>query len=236
MRGDWFVLLIIGTFLLFLSATSRLSPRAFFTAFKPVGCLFSFLLLMHLFFTKGVPIPPFPLGPVSATYEGLNKGLGLISQFGLLIWAALILTSSTLPADLICGLERLLRPFRKIGIPSHDVAIMVSMALRFVPTLATELERVKEAQMARGADFDRGSPVQRIRHMANLVLPVATNLMRNVDALAEAMEARGFKRGDRTYLNELRLSSWDFRAAIALVLLGGFFFLGWFVNIQIPLR
>ena len=220
-RGDWFTLLIVGALLLALTAASRLSPRALITAFKPVVYLFAVFFLLHLFLTEGVPIPPFPLGPLSASFEGLNKGLFLVSQFGLLIWAAFILTSSTLPTDLICGMERLLRPFRKIGIPSHDVAIMISLALRFVPTLVNEMARVKEAQMARGANFDRGSPARRIRRIATLVLPVTTNLIRNVDALAEAMEARGYKRGDRTYLKELRLSSRDYRAGTALVLLGG---------------
>jgi len=191
-RGDWFVFLMVATLLLALTSGSRFSPGALLSAFKPVGLLFCFLFLLHLFLTEGSPIPPFPLGPVSATYEGLNKGLSVVFQFGLLIWAAFILTSSTLPTDLICGLERLLRPFKKIGVPSHDVAIMISLALRFVPTLVNETARVKEAQMARGVDFDRGSPARRVRRIATLVLPIITNLIRNVDALAEAMEARGF--------------------------------------------
>jgi biotin transport system permease protein/energy-coupling factor transport system permease protein len=219
-RGDWFTLLMVGALLLALTIASRFSPIAIFAAFKPVVYLFAFLFLLHLFLTEGVPIPPFPLGPVSASFEGLKKGLLLVSQFGLLIWAAFILTSSTLPMDLICGMERLLRPLRKIGIPSHDVAIMISLALRFVPTLVKEMTQVKEAQMARGADFARGSPARRIRRIATLVLPVTTNLIRNVDALAEAMEARGYKRGGRTYLKELRLSAWDYKAGIALLLLG----------------
>jgi biotin transport system permease protein/energy-coupling factor transport system permease protein len=229
-RGDWFTLLMVGALLLVLTAASRLSPRALFTAFKPVIYLFALLFLIHLFLTDGVPISPFPLGPVSASYEGLNKGLILVSQFSLLIWAAFILTSSTLPTDLICGIERLLRPFRKIGIPSHDVAIMISLALRFVPTFANELARVKEAQIARGADFYRGSPARSIRRIATLVLPVTTNLIRNVDALAEAMEARGYQRGDRTYLKELRLSVWDYKAGMVLVLLGGCSILGGFLT------
>ena len=109
------------------------------------------------------------------------------------------------------------------------MAIMVSLALRFVPTLVNEMARVKEAQMARGADFNHGSPARRMRRIATLILPVTSNLIRNVDTLAEAMEARGYKRGDRTYLKELRLSSGDYRAGIFMVLLGGFSILGGFL-------
>lgn len=228
-RGDWITLLGVAALLLYLTSASHLSPRALLAAFKPLGYLFAVLFLFHLFLTEGVPIPPFPLGPVSASFEGLKNGIVLVSQFGLLIWAAFILTASTLPTDLICGMERLLRPFRKIGIPSHDVAIMVSLALRFVPTLVNEMIRVKEAQMARGAEFNRGSPARRVRRITALVLPVASNLIRNVDALADAMEARGYKRGDRTYLKELRLSSGDYMAGIFLVLFGGFSMLGGFL-------
>lgn len=225
-RGHWLTLLMVGALLLSMTAASRLSPKAVLAAFKPVVYLFTVLFLFHLFLTEGVPIPPFPLGPLSASFEGLKNGIFLISQFGLLIWAAFILTSSTLPTDLICGMERLLRPFRKIGIPSHDVAIMVSLALRFVPLLVNEMVRVKEAQMARGAVFDRGSPARRMRRTATLVLPVTANLIRNIDALAEAMEARGYKRGDRTYLKELHLTSGDYKAGVAMALLGGFSILG----------
>jgi biotin transport system permease protein/energy-coupling factor transport system permease protein len=119
------------------------------------------------------------------------------------------------------GLERLLRPLSLIGISSHDLALMVSLALRFLPTLQEEMNRISEAQLARGADFKRRRLGGKIRSITHLTVPLLVNIFRRCDELVDAMEARGYHRGPRTYLRELALARVDYLvigAAIMAVL------------------
>ncbi len=199
-------LLILGGFYL-----CGLSLRRLMQALKPVFPVLVLLFLMHFLFSEGKPI----LASLPAiTYEGLYRG-GLVAwQFAALITAGSILTMTTSASDLVSGIERLLRPLRFLRIPSHDIAIMISVALRFVPTLLEEVERMKEAQVARGADFASGSLVKRLRKMASLVIPLILCTFRRADELALAMEGRGYQRGPRTYLRELKFSRADYAALL----------------------
>ena len=135
---------------------------------------------------------------------------------------------STTSGELVDGLERFLRPLRLLGVRSHEAALMVSLALRFVPTLLDEMERVREAQTARGASFSTGGPLRRIRAFTSLLIPVVLGAFRRGDELATAMEARGYRPGPRTTLRELRLTRRDCGAALASILiLGGITFGDW---------
>jgi energy-coupling factor transporter transmembrane protein EcfT len=150
------------------------------------------------------------------TYEGLGLGAAVTWQFVALVVSAAVLTMTTAPSELVGGFERLLRPFNRLGVPSHDIAIMVSVALRFVPTLLEEVERMKEAQAARGADFAGGGLIRRLRKMATLVIPLILCTFRRADELALAMEGRGYHRGPRTYLRELKFTRADYAALLAV--------------------
>ncbi|MBA4423835.1 MAG: hypothetical protein C0390_12190, partial [Syntrophus sp. (in: bacteria)] len=150
--------------------------------------------------------------PFRITREGLVQGAYVTWQFACLVIVAAILTMTTLPSDLVGGIERLLRPLARVGIPSQDIAVMISMALRFMPMLLEEYERLRMAQMARGADFTTGSFVLRIRAVALFAVPLLLCAFRRADELALAMEARGYRRGPRTTLHELKLSGRDFAA------------------------
>jgi energy-coupling factor transporter transmembrane protein EcfT len=119
---------------------------------------------------------------------------------------------------MISGLEKLLRPFKYIGIPTQDIAVMVSMALRFVPTLLEEFDRIRLAQTARGADVKTGTPAQRVKAAASMTLPLMMSAMRRADELADAMEARGYHSGPRTTLRVLRVSGLDYAALSGLAL------------------
>ena len=119
---------------------------------------------------------------------------------------------TTLPSDLVGGIERLLRPLSAVGIPSQELAVMIAMALRFMPMLLEEYDRLRMAQMARGADFSTGSLALRTRAVTALAIPLLLSAFRRADELALAMEARGYRRGPRTTLRELRLSGWDLAA------------------------
>jgi len=210
---------IVTVFLLAAVALSGLSGRRVAGALKPLVWFFAILFCLHLFFTEGRPI--FPTLP-AVTYEGLERGVSVTWQFIALVVSAAVLTMTTAPSELVGGFEKLLRPFNRLGVPSHDIAIMVSISLRFVPTLLEEVERMREAQVARGADFASGGLVKRLKKMATLVIPLILCTFRRADELALAMEGRGYHRGPRTYLRELKFSRSDYAALlfIAAFLIG----------------
>ena len=214
LKGEILTLCWITAFLLALVPASHLHPGHIRGAFRPMLFFLGLLFFVHLLFTTGTPIPPFPPWRVTITYEGLYTGAFVIWQFLLLILSASILTMSTSPGELINGIERLLRPLKGFGVPSHDLAMMISMALRFVPTILDELERIREAQTARGACFKTGPPLRRMKAAASLLIPLIRNIMRRADALATAMESRGYNRGPRTHMRELRMGRKDYLALL----------------------
>ncbi len=216
---------MLSVFLIVIIPTSRLTLRCVLKALKPMVILFVLLFFLHLVFTDGTPIPPFPLWRITITYEGLLRGILITWQFFLLILSASVLTMTTSPTELVIGIERLLRPFKILRIPSHDVAIMISIALRFVPVFLEEIVRIKEAQIARGADFKTGTVVRRIRAITALLIPLVISSLRRADELAIAMEGRAYKRGPRTYLRELRISPADYAAVAIMILVTGFYIL-----------
>ncbi len=218
LKGDMLTQCWITALLLILVPASRLSLLHLRAAFRPVLFFLGLLFFLHLLFTAGTPIPPFPSWPVTVTYEGLHTGAFVIWQFSLLILSAAILTMTTPPGELIGGMERILRPFRHVGIPSHDLALMISMAMRFVPTILDELSRIREAQTARGACFKNGPVIKRMKATASLLIPLIQGTMRRADALALAMESRGYRRGPRTYLRELKMGRKDYLALLLFAL------------------
>jgi len=231
LKGEGFTWGIISVFLIGLVPTSRLSPHHILKALRPMVFFLLLLFLLHLIFTEGKPIPPFPPWCVTITYEGLYRGALITWQFTLLLLSASILTMTTLPTDLVSGIERLLRPLKIFGIPSHDVAIMTSIALRFVPTLLEEIDRIKEAQMARGANFKCGTLLQRTKATTSLLIPLIASSLRRADELATAMEGRGYKRGPRTYMKELRISQADYVAVAVMILITLFHILRSYISV-----
>lgn len=223
LHGGPSALFMMTLFVTGLMAVSRTKIRQVQRALKPVWIFFTLLFALHLFLTKGTPIPPFPAWPVTPTYEGLYTGALTTWQFVLLVVTAALLTMTTSPGELISGIERLLRPLKFIRVPSHDVAMMVSLALRFVPTLLGEIARMRDAQTARGATFNHGHILKRLKAVSGLVLPVVWSAFRRADALALAMEARGYRGGARTMLRQLRLSKADYVAVMVMgILTGGY--------------
>lgn len=205
--------LVITVFLLTVAVLAGLAGSRIAGALKPLAWFFALLFGLHLFFTDGQPIFGFLH---AVTYEGLERGAIVTWQFVALVVSAAVLTMTTAPSELVGGFERLLRPFNCIGVPSHDIAIMISLAMRFVPTLLEEVDRMKEAQVARCADFASGGLVRRLKKMASLVIPLLLGTFRRADELALAMEGRGYHRGPRTYLRELKLTRADYAALLVL--------------------
>ncbi len=210
-------LLVITGLALAISQLARLPLGALLKTLRPVLPFFFGLFLLYLFFTPGIPLPPFPIGPVKISYAGLNLGILQVGKFLLLVLTASILTMTTTAEEISSGLERLLRPLKIIGISSHDIAMLISLALRFIPTLLDEMKNVSDAQLARGANFNPHRLSSKIRAIGYLAVPLAISILRRSDELVDAMEARGYQPGPRTYLQEMRLTRLDYALIAAVI-------------------
>jgi len=172
---------------------------------RPIAVLLLLTVFLNTFFGGDGGRTLFQAGPLVATEEGFRRALFVGSRFILLVTAATLLTFVTSPVELTDGLEWLLRPFRRVGVPAHELAMMMSIALRFIPTLLEETEKIMKAQMARGAEFGQGSILRRARAFVPVLVPLLISAFRRSEELALAMEARCYRGGDgRTRMKELR--------------------------------
>lgn len=218
LMADTYPQLLFSTALLPLIYISRLDVHHIINALRPMSIFLFLIFLMHALLSEGAPMPPFPDWKITITYEGLSQGTLVTWRFMLLLAFAAFLTMTTSPHELVMGLERLLRPLKIIKVPSHDIAIMVSIALRFVPAILEEMERIKMAQAARCADFRSARFKNRIKQIYFLILPVVMGSFRRADELTLAMEGRAYRRGYRTYMKELTITKPDFIAIIILLI------------------
>ena len=139
----------------------------------------------------------------------------MIIRLVLLIVGTSLLTLSTSPIELTDGIEKLLNPFKKIGLPAHEIAMMMTIALRFIPTLLEETDKIMKAQMARGADFESRNIVERAKSLVPLLVPLFISAFRRADELAMAMESRCYRGGEgKTRMNEISMSRSDYSAFI----------------------
>lgn len=190
-------------------ALSEIPPRMLVRGLKPVMFIIVLTVSLNLFMTRGTPL--FRIGPLVATSEGLSFGLLMGFRIILLIVFSSLLTLTTSPISLTDGLEALLKPFQRIGVPAHELAMMMSIALRFIPTLLEEADKIMKAQMARGADFESGNFLQRARSLVPLLVPLFVSAFRRADELAMAMEARCYRGGEgRTRMKQLRAERRDY--------------------------
>lgn len=221
---------IVVGFCLALMLLSQLPLRLFWKAIKPLWIIVAFTWIVHLFSAPGTIL--FTLGPLSATEEGMKTGFFLSSRLILLIAFSSLLTFTTSPLALTDGIEKLLNPFRKIGVPAHELAMMMTIALRFIPTLLEEADRIMKAQIARGADFSNGNIVKRARNMVPLLVPLFISAFRRADDLAIAMEARCYRGGEkRTRMKVMELTTIDLISFVVLIgYFGGIFYLWWYSN------
>jgi len=182
---------------------------------KPLLFIIIFTAVINMFTTSGTPISqtiPFKY----ITYEGILLALRLALRLALIIISGSLLTFTTTPILLTDGIERLMSPLKKIGVPAHELAMMMSIALRFIPTLLEETDKIMKAQAARGADFDTGNLVQRAKSFVPVLVPLFVSAFRRADELATAMEARCYRGGvGRTRLRQLQFTNVD--AIIGLV-------------------
>ncbi|MDO5041859.1 MAG: energy-coupling factor transporter transmembrane component T [Peptoniphilus sp.] len=183
---------------------------------KPLIYILVITGLINLFTTPGDFL--FKIGPLTATVEGLYKTVFMIIRLILIVLATSLLTYTTSPMELTFGLEKLFSPWKRFGFPAGELAMMVSISLRFIPTLFQEAQKIKMAQMARGADFESGNIINRAKNMIPLLVPLFINAFNRSDDLATAMEARLYRIGrDRTRLNEIFMKKTDYICLIAFI-------------------
>ncbi len=203
-------------FLLLAVTLSRLPLLFLLRNLRPFVWLFSFTLLMHAFMTPGAALWRVPNADLVLTEEGLYMGLFFCCRLAVLVTAASLLTLTTAPMELTDGLERMMSPLRRFGFPAHELAMMVTIALRFIPVLVEEAERLRMAQMSRGADFG-GNPVRRIRKLVPRLVPLFISAFSRADRLALAMESRCYRCGEnRTSFRQLRFATRDLNAGLAV--------------------
>lgn len=208
----------ISVFTAALVLLSALPLRYVLRGIRPIFYIVIFTMVLNFFLTPGEVI--WKLGPLKVTDQGLRMGVFMGWRLLLLVVTSSLLTLTSSPIALTDGIEHLLRPFKRFGIPAHELAMMMTIALRFIPTLLEETDKIMKAQMARGADFETGNIIQRARGMIPLLVPLFVSAFRRADELATAMEARCYRGGEgRTRLKELQYAGRDMVAYATSVLL-----------------
>lgn len=216
--GYIFVVLFIGISILI----SKVPFKFIYKGLKPILILLVITGLLNVFMTTGDSDPLWAWRFLKIYKEGLVLAGFMVFRLVFLIIGTSLLTLTTSPIELTDGLEKLLNPFKKIGLPAHELAMMMTIALRFIPTLMDETDKIMKAQMARGADFESGNLVKRAKNLIPLLVPLFISSFRRADELATAMEARCYNGGDgRTRMKILKLKSQDFMAMICTFILVG---------------
>lgn len=208
MVTDFVGYLIVAVFITHITITAKIPFKMIFKSIKPLLFFILFTAVINLFMTDGHSI--FRFGIINITIEGVKLTLMMSLRLIFLVFGTSILTYTTSPIILTDGIESLLKPFRKIGVPSHEIAMMMTIALRFIPTIIDETDKIMKAQSSRGSDFESGNIMQRAKALIPILVPLFISAFRRADDLAMAMECRCYRGGEnRTKLKELKLGKAD---------------------------
>ncbi|HDP70170.1 MAG TPA: energy-coupling factor transporter transmembrane protein EcfT [Actinobacteria bacterium] len=209
--------IFISFFLLMTILAAKIPFSWILRGLRPIIFIVLFTLIIHFFFTAGKPIATF--GPLVVTEEGFKNGTLLSVRFILLIIVTSLLTFTTSPIELTDGIESLLTPLKKIKVPAHELAMMMTIALRFIPSLLLETDRIMKAQVSRGADFESGNLFKRARNLISLLIPLFIGIFKRADELALAMESRCYRGGEgRTRLRVLTMRHGDWLIGMVTLL------------------
>ena len=218
----WFVSYAVALlFLVTAVALSKIRPKALFKGLKPLLIIIIFTAVLNLFYTDGTVLVKFWIFKI--TREGIMNAVFLVLRIMLLVMGTFLLTYTTSPIALTDGLESLLSPLKKLHFPVHELAMMMSIAMRFIPTLIEETDKIISAQKARGADFETGNIFRRAKALIPILVPLFVSAFRRADELATAMECRCYHGGQgRTKLKQLRYRRRDvLTLLLGAVLLSG---------------
>jgi energy-coupling factor transport system permease protein len=208
--------LILAALVAIIALLSSAPLVALLRTLRVVFWLAFFMFFFYLFTTPGQPL--IALGPMIVSWEGLTAGAVQIYRICLLVMIAALLTFTTSPAQLAHGLEAVLGPLARLGLPVRELVMVLTIALSFVPTFFEEIEKITKAQRARGVDFRSGGIAQRFRSLVPVFIPIFVSAFRRAEDLAIALEARGFRGAPhRTRLHRLRLERQDLVASLAVL-------------------
>lgn len=209
---SFYAYLLVLLFLTITIKTSNVPVKFVLKGLKPIFLIIIITFVINLLMTPGRII--FQVGFIKITEEGLKQAGFMAIRLTLLIMGTSLLTLTTSPIILTDGIESLLKPFKRIGVPAHELAMMMTIALRFIPTLMEETEKIMKAQKSRGADFESGNIINRAKNLVPLLVPLFISAFRRADDLAMAMEARCYRGGDnRTRMRQLKIQRGDYVAS-----------------------
>ncbi len=218
--------LLLSLFTALTIVTANIPFKFVLKGLKPVVFIVIFAGVINMFTIGGQTI--FEIGFLRMTYEGLDTAIKMSIRLFLLIIIASMLTYTTTPIALTDGIEKLMGPLKKIRVPVHEIAMMMTIALRFIPTLLEETDKIIKAQSSRGADFDSGNMVERAKSFIPVLIPLFISAFRRADELATAMEARCYRGSEgRTRMKQLSLTRYDLIAAAITVV-----FMAWVLVMQ----
>ncbi|WP_057915232.1 energy-coupling factor transporter transmembrane component T family protein [Peribacillus muralis] len=210
---------LLAVFTILLISVSKIPLRYLYNGLKPIFFLIVFTFLLHILFTKEGELL-FEYGWFAIYKGGLIQGLFISIRFTLLILVTSLLTLTTTPISITDGMEELLGPLKKWKMPVHELALMMSIALRFIPTLMEETEKIMKAQTARGVDFSSGPIKERVKSIVPLLVPLFVSSFKRAEELATAMESRGYRGGEgRTKYRQLNWKTSDSLLMVSLGLL-----------------
>lgn len=193
---------------------SKISLTYIFKSLKPIRFLLIFMFILNMFVTHGESVL-LSFRIITITKEGLRQAFFITLRLMLLVSGSSILTLTTSPLQLTNGFEKIMSPLKAVRFPAHELAMMMTIALRFIPTLMEETEKIQKAQLSRGADFESGNPIARAKAMLPILIPLFVSAFRRADELAMAMESRCYHGGEgRTKLHELKYCSRDLIAVL----------------------
>lgn len=219
LANNWLGYLLLALFTLLVIKLSNISISYFLRGIRPMIWLILFTVVFQMLFTQGGEVY-FQWGPITVTSLGIINAIYIFIRLVLIIMMSTVLTLTTAPLELTDGIEHLLSPLSRFGFPSHEIALMLSIALRYVPTLMDEAQRIMNAQRARGVDFEEGNFIDRMKSLVPILIPLFVSAFNRADEMAIAMEARGYRGGEgRSKYRKLEFSRLDSYAILAFILL-----------------
>ncbi len=211
----WAYSLVVALLLVTIKK-SKVPMKMIVKGLKPLRLIILFTFVINVFFLPGEEIWRF--GLLRITREGLEQSVFMAMRLLLLVIGTSLLTLTTSPMDLTDGIERLLKPLNKVGLPVHELAMMMTIALRFIPTLLDETDKIMKAQMSRGADFESKNIISRAKNLIPLLVPLFISAFRRADELAMAMEARCYRGGyNRTKMKQAQIKTGDKVTMVILI-------------------
>lgn len=208
--AGWIGYGFLAVTLLLTLIVSKLKLKFILRSFKPMLFMMIFLLIINILMLKEGEVL-FRVGSFIVYSQALSQTAYIAIRLILMITVTTILTATTKPLDMTLGIEDLLKPLVRFGVPAHEIALMISIALRFIPTLIEEAQRIMKAQSSRGVDFDEGSFREKVTGILSLIVPLFVSSFQRAEDLAEAMEARGYAPGlQRTRYKQLKIVTRDY--------------------------